>query len=143
MKKTILQQVFSELERLHPSLFDIHTEKGRTFVNKFWLFLNMEEVQTVNAFLKGVEFATEEDPSWSIIGAREYFKNTYQLPIKNGHKHYRVWFPDVMEAVGGYWWYCKLNDQGYLYDPEHDQEEWDTLEWYLQNGYKVEEVTND
>ena len=47
-----------------------------------------------------------------------------------------------MEEEGGYWWHCKLNNEGYLYDPGYDQEEWDTLEWYLQNGYKVEEVTN-
>ena len=140
--KTVLQQVFSELERLHPSLFDIHTEKGRQFVNQFWKFLKMEEVQTINGFLKGVEFATDDDPTWSIKDAREYFKNNFHLPIKNGHKHYKVWFPDSMEDEGGFWWHCKLNNEGYLYDPGYDQEEWDTLEWYLQNGYKVEEVTN-
>ena len=140
--KTVLQQVFSELEILHPSLFDIHTEKGRQFVNQFWKFLKMEEVQTINGFLKGVEFATDDDPTWSIKDAREYFKNNFHLPIKNGHKQYRVWFPDSMEEEGGYWWHCKLNNEGYLYDPGYDQEEWDTLEWYLQNGYKIEEVTN-
>lgn len=45
MKQTVLQQVFSELERLYPSLFDIHTEKGRTFVNQFHKFIAMEKEQ--------------------------------------------------------------------------------------------------
>ena len=45
MKKTALQEAFSLLEELHPSLFDIHTEKGRTFVNTFHEFLELEKKQ--------------------------------------------------------------------------------------------------
>jgi hypothetical protein len=43
--KTALQQAFARLEELHPSLFDIHTEKGRTFVNEFSKFLEVERQQ--------------------------------------------------------------------------------------------------
>lgn len=43
--KTALQEVFSKLEELHPSLFDIHTEKGRTFVHTFHVYLEMEKYQ--------------------------------------------------------------------------------------------------
>lgn len=49
MKKTALQEAFSLLEELHPSLFDIHTEKGRTFVNTFHKFLELEKEQIIEA----------------------------------------------------------------------------------------------
>jgi hypothetical protein len=51
--KTALQEVFSELERLHPSLFDIYTQQGREFVNNFHKFLKMEKEQIGKAFLNG------------------------------------------------------------------------------------------
>jgi hypothetical protein len=51
--KTALQEAFSELERLHPSLFDIYTQQGREFVNHFHKFLEMEKEQIGKAFLNG------------------------------------------------------------------------------------------
>jgi hypothetical protein len=48
--KTALQQAFARLEELHPSLFDIHTEKGRTFVNEFSKFLEVEKEQIIDTF---------------------------------------------------------------------------------------------
>ena len=53
--KTALQQAFARLEELHPSLFDIHTEKGRTFVNEFSKFLEVEREQISNAHYEGSE----------------------------------------------------------------------------------------
>jgi hypothetical protein len=47
--KTALQETFSELERLYPHLFDVHTEKGRDFINRFSIFLKLEEQQILNA----------------------------------------------------------------------------------------------
>jgi hypothetical protein len=47
--RTALQQAFARLEELHPSLFDIHTEKGRTFVNEFSKFLEVEREQIIDA----------------------------------------------------------------------------------------------
>jgi hypothetical protein len=51
--RTALQQAFARLEELHPSLFDIHTEKGRTFVNEFSKFLEVEREQIMNAYNEG------------------------------------------------------------------------------------------
>ncbi len=51
--KTALQEVFSELERLHPFLFDIYTQQGREFVNHFYKFLEMEKEQMESAYLAG------------------------------------------------------------------------------------------
>jgi hypothetical protein len=42
---TAVQEVFRELEKLHPNLFDIYTEKGRQFVNHFHKFLEIEKEQ--------------------------------------------------------------------------------------------------
>jgi hypothetical protein len=53
IKKTALQQSFSLLQELHPSLFDVHTEAGRTFVNTFHQFLDIEKQQIVDAFNEG------------------------------------------------------------------------------------------
>jgi hypothetical protein len=47
--KTALQEAFTELEKLHPSLFDIYTEKGREFVNNFHKFLELEKLQIIEA----------------------------------------------------------------------------------------------
>jgi hypothetical protein len=51
--RTALQQAFARLEELHPSLFDIHTEKGRTFVNEFSKFLEVEREQIMDANEEG------------------------------------------------------------------------------------------
>jgi len=42
---TAVQKVFIELEKLHPNLFDIYTEKGRQFVHHFHKFLDIEKEQ--------------------------------------------------------------------------------------------------
>jgi hypothetical protein len=47
--KTALQEAFTELEKLHPSLFDIYTEKGRDFVNNFHKFLELEKQHIIQA----------------------------------------------------------------------------------------------
>jgi hypothetical protein len=48
-KKTAVQEVFIELEKLHPNLFDIYTEKGRQFVHHFHKFLEIEKKQIIAA----------------------------------------------------------------------------------------------
>lgn len=53
VKKTALQEAFSLLQELHPSLFNVHTEAGRTFVNAFHQFLDIEKKQIVDAFNEG------------------------------------------------------------------------------------------
>jgi len=55
-------------------------------------------------------------------------------------KQYRVWLEDAVEEEGGFWWYCLLDDNGCLYDQSYPNEERDTIQWYIDNGYKVEEV---
>ena len=55
-------------------------------------------------------------------------------------KQYRVWLEDAVEEEGGFWWYCCLDQKGFLYDENYPNEERDTIQWYIDNNYKVEEV---
>jgi len=131
--KTTLQQVFSELERLHPSLFDIHTAKGKGIVDHFYKYLVMEKEQ-----MRAFHLMTLLNKNFDF---EQYYKEYFEISIQSiEDKEYRVWIEDSVEEEGGSWWYCKQNVFGQLYDPEYPSEDHDTLEWYLQNGYKVQEV---
>jgi hypothetical protein len=61
---------------------------------------------------------------------------------QNRMKQYRVWLEDTVEEEGGTWWYCLMDANGCLFDPKYPNEERDSLEQFLQWGYKVEEVNN-
>jgi len=58
-------------------------------------------------------------------------------------KYYRMWLEDKVEPNGGFWYYMGADDKNFLYQLngiyyEDDQPE--TLEQYLQWGYKIEEL---
>jgi hypothetical protein len=46
---TAVQQVFSDLEKLQPHLFNMHSVEGREFVNHFHKYLAIEKQQMRNA----------------------------------------------------------------------------------------------
>ena len=67
---TAVQQVFSDLEKLQPHLFNMHSVEGREFVNHFHNFLAMEKEQIENAFNYGqFDLGMEAD---------EYYNQTYK-----------------------------------------------------------------
>ncbi len=79
--KTALQQAFVRLEELHPSLFDIHTEKGRTFVNEFSKFLEVEREQMCKFASDYVETQCNAsfDGSVSVdITTEDYYNKTFK-----------------------------------------------------------------
>jgi hypothetical protein len=53
-------------------------------------------------------------------------------------KKYRVWLEDAIEEEREFWELCYLDDNGCLQDYNYP----DTLEWFIEIGYKVEEVSN-
>ena len=57
-------------------------------------------------------------------------------------KKYRVWLEDSVEPEGGTWWHCYADAHGYLRQEgyDHPVDELDTLDQYIQWGYKVEEI---
>jgi hypothetical protein len=46
---TAVQQVFSDLEKLQPHLFNMHSVEGREFVNHFHKYLEIEKQQMKDA----------------------------------------------------------------------------------------------
>jgi hypothetical protein len=96
--------------------------------------LKMEKDQIMYAYISGGYNNCNRE-------AEQYYNETYLQ--SHTPKHYRVWFPDTMEAIGGYWWNAVTDQCGRLYDSNHPNEERDTVQWYIDNGYKIEEVTND
>lgn len=58
-------------------------------------------------------------------------------------KYYKMWLPDIVEPEGGIWCYMGMDEHGYLHQLnsfDEQDEELDTLEQYLQWGYKVQEL---
>jgi hypothetical protein len=57
-------------------------------------------------------------------------------------KKYRVWLEDSVEPEGGTWWHCYADAHGYLRQEgyDHPVDELDTLDQYIQWGYKIEEI---
>ena len=58
-------------------------------------------------------------------------------------KYYRMWIEDTVDPKGGFWCYMGTDEKNFLYQLngiyyEDDQPE--TLEQYLQWGYKIEEL---
>ena len=52
--KTAVQEVFSDLEKLHPQLFNIYTTEGKFFINHFHKYLKMEKEQMRAIFAMGM-----------------------------------------------------------------------------------------
>ena len=70
--KTAVQQVFSELEELHPNLFNINTTEGKEFVHHFHKYIAMEKEQIVKAY-ESLEHRHGEN----------YYNETYNKSINN------------------------------------------------------------
>ena len=67
---TAVQQVFSDLEKLQPHLFNMHSVEGREFVNHFHKYLEIEKQQMRDAWLNSL---TKGDYN----SADEYYNQTY------------------------------------------------------------------
>ena len=48
--KTAVQEVFSDLEKLHPQLFNVYTTEGKEFINHFHKYLELEKQQIKDAY---------------------------------------------------------------------------------------------
>jgi hypothetical protein len=57
--RTAVQAVFSDLEEMHPQLFNVYTTEGKEFINHFHKFLAMEKEQIVKAYTDTLEFTPE------------------------------------------------------------------------------------
>jgi hypothetical protein len=68
---TAVQQVFSDLEKLQPHLFNMHSVEGREFVNHFHKYLAVEKEQIKDAWINSL---TKGDYN----SADEYYNETFK-----------------------------------------------------------------
>ena len=69
--RTAVQQVFSDLEEMHPNLFNVYTTEGKEFINHFHKYLAIEREQIMQAFANG---KNNGDKNW----AHRYYKETFK-----------------------------------------------------------------
>ena len=72
--KTAVQQVFSELEELHPNLFNINTTEGKEFVHHFHKYIAMEKEQIIEAWNTG---------TYAYNNGEDYYNETYKQDESN------------------------------------------------------------
>jgi hypothetical protein len=67
--KTAVQQLMTELRELHPEFFDVHSDKGRQFLNNFHKYIAIEKEQICNA------------ATWGGLheSAEKYYNQTFKL----------------------------------------------------------------
>lgn len=76
--KTALQEAFSELEELHPELFDIYTQKGRDFVATFHKYLELEKQQIIDAHGSKLKKSKGDTNYEYWYHGEDYFNETFK-----------------------------------------------------------------
>ena len=70
--KTPVQEVFSDLEANHNELFDLHTKRGRDFVNNYSKYIEIERNFLIDFFV----YIRDNKPTGIIEEiVKEYLKN--------------------------------------------------------------------
>jgi hypothetical protein len=69
--KTAVQELFSDLEKLHPQLFNVYTTEGKEFINHFHKYLAVEKEQIKDAWINSL---TKGDYN----SADEYYNETFK-----------------------------------------------------------------
>ena len=70
-KLTALQQLFSDLEKSQPGLFNVYSLDGRNCINQFFKYLEIEEQQIKDAWEDG-------QGSFSTRNAEQYYNENYK-----------------------------------------------------------------
>jgi hypothetical protein len=73
--KTAVQQVFSELEELHPHLFNVYTTEGKEFINHFHKYLAIERDQIIKAYETAMETDIYNEP---LKIGKDYYEETFK-----------------------------------------------------------------
>lgn len=76
---TAVQQVFSDLEELHPQLFNVYTTEGKEFINHFHKYLAVEKEQITLSHINGQsEFDIEKFRQYNKELAEAYYNTTFK-----------------------------------------------------------------
>ena len=62
--RTAVQAVFSDLEEMHPQLFNVYTTEGKEFINHFHKYLAIEKEQMKDSYKQG--FAYRDTWNWEL-----------------------------------------------------------------------------
>jgi hypothetical protein len=78
MKKTAIQELFSQLEIEHPNLFNTNTLEGRKFINDYYKFFELEKQQIIDAYLKAKGKGTIDKVLLYWDKAEEYYNEQFK-----------------------------------------------------------------
>jgi hypothetical protein len=76
--KTALQQVFSDLEELHPNLLNVYTTEGKEFINHFHKYLELEKQQIVEAHGNKLKKSKDEGNYEYWFSGEDYYNKTFK-----------------------------------------------------------------
>ena len=75
---TAVQQVFSELEEMHPQLFNVYTTEGKEFINHFHKYLELEKKQIVEAHGNKLKKSKDEGNYEYWFSGEDYYNKTFK-----------------------------------------------------------------
>ena len=76
--KTALQEVFSDLEKLHPNLFNVYTTEGKEFINHFHKYLEIEKQQIIEAHGNKLKRSRDEGNYEYWFSGEDYYNKTFK-----------------------------------------------------------------
>jgi len=76
--KTAVQEVFSDLEKLHPNLFNVYTTEGKEFINHFHKYLELEKEQIVEAHGNKLKKSKDEGNYKYWFSGEDYYNKTFK-----------------------------------------------------------------
>jgi hypothetical protein len=76
--KTAVQEVFSDLEKLHPNLFNVYTTEGKEFINHFHKYLELEKQQIVEAHGNKLKKSKDEGNYEYWFSGEDYYNKTFK-----------------------------------------------------------------
>jgi hypothetical protein len=80
--KTAIQEVFSDLEKLHPNLFNMHTTEGKEFVNHFHKYIELEKQQIIEAHGSKLKKSRDAGNYEFWFSGLDYYNETYKKTDK-------------------------------------------------------------
>jgi hypothetical protein len=76
--KTAIQEVFSDLEKLHPNLFNIYTTEGKEFINHFHKYLEIEKKQIIEAHGDKLKKSKDAGNYEYWFTGKDYYNKTFK-----------------------------------------------------------------
>ena len=80
--KTAVQEVFSDLEKLHPQLFNVYTTEGKEFINHFHKYLELEKEQIIEAHGNKLKKSRDEGNYEYWFSGLDYYNKAFKKTEK-------------------------------------------------------------